>query len=373
MNQLQVLSKLNLVPCDLTKRYASKLLSLFTLIKELEKMDGFKVVLNGIKGNVEIVSSMPHLEYPENYNERHRYFEKKKQQDNCKEITGEFEQWQQITLLHDKGEYKFNFPIDNDLYNVFLGMAGHEIVKTEKKVEILETITVQSDIFKTFTRAIKFISKDDLRPAMTCVCISIDNGSVEIVATDAHRLFQSKSFDCSKKERLNILVNEHDAKEIAKLKPCNSTTEIHILPEDKIMIEGKVFATLDARFPDYKVVIPNYKKSMSFDRLQFISNVKKIMPYTNRSTCQVNLHINGSIALSGQDVDFSFETGLDMPYIKKQFIDTDIAFNGKFLVDSLGIFKEKTVKFYTDGQSTKAGIFTNDIDTVLLMPLMLND
>lgn len=97
------------------------------------------------------------------------------------------------------------------------------------------------------------------------------------------------------------------------------------------------------------------------------------MPYSNKFTSQVNFHINGSIALHSQDVDFSFECNADMPYISKNIPDTDIAFNGKMLNECLSIFKDSTLKFKTDGKSTQAGIFTNDTDTVLIMPLMLNN
>ena len=103
-----------------------------------------------------------------------------------------------------------------------------------------------------------------------------------------------------------------------------------------------------------------------------IANVKKLLPYSNKSTGQVNLHLNGSIAMHCEDVDFSFRCDADMPYLSKIFDDTDIAFNGKFLNTCLTTFKEENVKMFTDGSSTKAAIFTNDTDNVLLMPLMLN-
>lgn len=52
--------------------------------------------------------------------------------------------------------------------------------------------------------------------------------------------------------------------------------------------------------------------------------------------------------------------------------DTIIAFNAKFLKDSLSIFKEDSIKMYSDGRNTHAGIFTNGVDEFLLMPLMLH-
>ena len=61
-----------------------------------------------------------------------------------------------------------------------------------------------------------------------------------------------------------------------------------------------------------------------------------------------------------------------MPYLTKNFVDTDIAFNGKFLLDAMGIFKDKTIKMYSEGQSRKATIFSNGTDKVLLMPYLIN-
>src|ERR1044072_1881551 len=66
---------------------------------------------------------------------------------------------------------------------------------------------------------------------------------------------------------------------------------------------------IDARFPDYKVVIPTdnpYK--LSLDKLDFQGALKRISVFSNKSTNQVVLNIQGSgLQLTAQDVDFSFE------------------------------------------------------------------
>jgi len=112
---------------------------------------------------------------------------------------------------------------------------------------------------------------------------------------------------------------------------------------------------------------------MEFNREQMIKNVNKVLPYANKSTNLVSFHLNGQIDLHTQDIDFSFECDATMPYIRKDFKDTDIAFNGKFLNEALSIFKSNTVNMYSEGQATKAAIFTDNTDSVLLMPLMLNN
>ena len=77
--------------------------------------------------------------------------------------------------------------------------------------------------------------------------------------------------------------------------------------------------------------------------------------------------------LTAQDVDFSLESKAQMNYLKKTCPDTDIAFNGQFLVTAMAAFKEDKIKMFTDGKSTQAAIFTNQKDNVLIMPLMLNN
>lgn len=372
MTQIEIISALQLDSKNyLVKPYAAKLLFLFKLINELEKLDGFKCELIGERGNVELVNELPEL-VRDNYRNFDQYREAQRQQDNCKNIYGLFEQWQKVFVSHSTGKYCFPFPMNNSLYNVFLGLSGVCVQETKKDAVIVNTIAIDSSILKAFGTAVKFISKDDLRPAMQHVLIDCENYRIEVVSTDAHKLFRSEGKECSQKERVKLLVSEKTAKAISKMKPVNDETEIHILEGDKIMIEGQTFDLFtDANFPDYRVVVPEYENYMEFEKDSFIKNVKQVLPYANKSTGQVNFHLNGSIGLHTEDIDFGFESDRDMPYVSKNFADTDIAFNGDFLVTSLSIFKDKTVKMYHNSKSTHAGIFTNDKDMVLLMPLML--
>lgn len=380
MNQAEILTELKFTDISRTaKQFAAKLLSVLNLINQLEKLPGFKVIFNGLKGNVEMVNDLPVIDRKDfkksdNSEDWDAYNKASASQDNLKETYGLLEQWQHVTVKHNSGSFSFPFPAGNKFYAVLAGMAGEAVNKEPvAPVKILDTITVGSQILKSLATATKFISRDDLRPVMMHVCIAIENKKVEVVATDAHQLYKSQSAYASKKKRVEILVSEKDAKAIAAIKPQDDKTDIHILSDNKIMIEGQIFSTFtDRRFVDYRVVVPEYTNYMEFEREDFIKNVKRVLPYSNKSTSQVCLNINGQIFLTAQDVDFSFEGGSKMRYLKKQFKDTEIAFNGKFLIDALNIFKEKNIKMFTDGSPTKAGIFTNDKDTVLIMPLMLN-
>ena len=66
---------------------------------------------------------------------------------------------------------------------------------------------------------------------------------------------------------------------------------------------------IDARFPDYKVVIPvDNPYKMVVNHRDFQNALRRVSVFSNKSTNQVALTISGSqLQLAAQDVDFSFE------------------------------------------------------------------
>lgn len=281
-----------------------------------------------------------------------------------------------IAVEIQSGSYCFYIPVDNTFYYEVLRMLNiaFEVAKVESIPAKYQFFTYP-ELMDNIKKAAAFTSDDDLRPAMQSICLDFSSEGIQVVSTDAHRLYYSKriSFDGCK-EDMKLLIDETSVKAICKAKVnYNEVLTITVFADNTATFNDvKVRLFTEGRYPQYEVVIPKYSKFMEFDRKRLIENVNKVKVYANKTTQQVTFHINGSIALHAQDVDFSFEGDADMPYITKQFPDTDIAFNGNFLNQCLGTFKDKTVKMLTDGISTKAALFTNDVDTVLLMPLMIN-
>jgi DNA polymerase-3 subunit beta len=135
---------------------------------------------------------------------------------------------------------------------------------------------------------------------------------------------------------------------------------------------------IDARFPDYKVVIPGdnpYKMVVS--RTDFQSALRRVSIFSNKSTNQVALSITGSeLQLTAQDVDFSFE-GNERMKCQYEGEDMAIAFNARFLIEMLSATSSDEVKMELS-TPTKAGIIKpveqdDEEDLLMLvMPLMLN-
>lgn len=227
------------------------------------------------------------------------------------------------------------------------------------------------------------VSSDDLRPAMTGVYFELDPKFVQFVATDAHRLVRYKRTDvhCPKKDSFVVPKKPLNILKTALLNASDELTLSYNTNHLFVQHGSTKMACrlIDARFPDYKVVIPSdnpYK--LSVDKADFQSALKRVSVFSNKSTNQVVLNIQGSeLQITGQDVDLSFE-GSERMKCQYDGEDMAIAFNARFLVEMLGAAEtsEVTVELSTP---TKAGILkptdseANEELMMLVMPLMLNN
>lgn len=226
------------------------------------------------------------------------------------------------------------------------------------------------------------VSNDDLRPAMTGVFFELNENYIQFVATDAHRLVRYKRTDvkCPKADSF-----------IVPRKPLNLLKSALPDNEDEITISynsNHLFVKhgttqmscrlIDARFPDYKVVIPaDNPYKMIVSKSDFQSALRRVSVFSNKSTNQVALNISGSeLQLAAQDVDFSFE-GNERMKCQYDGEDLTIAFNARFLIEMLNAADSSEVRLELS-TPTKAGIIKptelDDDEEVLMlvMPLMLN-
>jgi DNA polymerase-3 subunit beta len=239
-----------------------------------------------------------------------------------------------------------------------------------------------SALITAINKTLFAVSNDDLRPAMTGVYFELNKDFVQFVATDAHRLVRYKRTDvkCPKNDSF-----------IVPRKPLNLLKAALPDNEDEITISynsNHFFVKhgttqmscrlIDARFPDYKVVIPaDNPYKMIVGKGDFQSALRRVNVFSNKSTNQVVLNISGSeLQLAAQDVDFSFE-GNERMKCQYDGEDLAIAFNARFLIEMLNAADSEDVRLEL-ATPTKAGIIkpTEAEDSeellMLVMPLMLN-
>ncbi|MBS1730347.1 MAG: DNA polymerase III subunit beta [Bacteroidetes bacterium] len=287
---------------------------------------------------------------------------------------------QPLTFNIDKN-FGIEITSDNGKYKV-MGENPDNFPK-EPAAESTKDFEVSSSAFLSgISKALISVSADDLRPAMTGVLVELDDNEIRFVSTDAHRLMMYKRKDVVCSLQQNFIVPKKPLSILKNVLPENDDPLKISYNENHLFIQHNttklICRLIDARFPDYRVVIPKenpYK--MIVNTNDFQSALRRVSIFSNKSTSQVILTISGSeLQLAGQDVDFSFE-GNERMTCQYDGEDLQIAFNAKFMIEMLAAVDAAEVAIELSTPN-KAGIIRpleqlegEDI-MMLVMPLMIN-
>jgi DNA polymerase-3 subunit beta len=287
---------------------------------------------------------------------------------------------QPLTFDIDKN-FGIEITSDNGKYKV-MGENPDNFPK-EPPADDTSAFTMTShQLLTAINKSIFAVSNDDLRPAMTGVFFELEKTGLTVVATDAHRLvrYRLKEVNCPKAD--NFIVPKKPLNLLKSSLPDNED-EISVSYNSNHMFvtHGTVELScrlLDARFPDYKVVIPAENPyRMTIGRQDFQSALRRVSIFSNKSTNLVTLNISGSaLHLMAQDVDFSFE-GNERMSCQYDGEDIVISFNARFLIEMLGSTSSDEVRLELS-TPTKAGLIKpveqdeNEDLLMLAMPLMSN-
>lgn len=287
---------------------------------------------------------------------------------------------QPLTFNIDKN-YSVEITSDNGKYKV-MGENPDNFPK-EPVADDTSSFTIHSGALVTAINKTLFaVSSDDLRPAMTGVFFEMDKKGLQFVATDAHRLVRYKRKDVSCPKNDSLIVPKKPLNLLKGALPVNDDELTVSYNSNHLFVKHGTTQMscrlIDARFPDYKVVIPSdnpYK--LTITKSDFQSALRRVSVFSNKSTNQVVLNISGSeLQLAAQDVDFSFE-GTERMKCQYDGEDLAIAFNAKFLIEMLNAAESDDVVVELS-TPTKAGIIKpteqdeNEEMLMLVMPLMLN-
>ncbi|MFN5422853.1 MAG: DNA polymerase III subunit beta [bacterium] len=287
---------------------------------------------------------------------------------------------QPLTFDIDKN-FSIEITSDNGKYKV-MGENPDNFPK-EPPADDTTAFTMSShQLLTSINKSIFAVSNDDLRPAMTGVFFELEKSGLTAIATDAHRLvrYRLNNVKCTKsdsfivpKKPLNLLKNSLPDNEDELTVSYNSN---HLfVNHGTVELSCRL---LDARFPDYKVVIPaDNPYKMTISRADFQAALRRVSIFSNKSTNLVTLSISGSeLQLTAQDVDFSFE-GNERMACHYDGDDITISFNARFLIEMLSATDSEEVRLELS-TPTKAGLIkpveqeeSEDL-LMLAMPLMSN-
>ncbi|MGE0773300.1 MAG: DNA polymerase III subunit beta [Cyclobacteriaceae bacterium] len=288
---------------------------------------------------------------------------------------------QPVTFSIDESTYSIEISSDNGRYK----LSGENATDFPKVPSVSNDFSanISSDVLaRAVNNTIFATSNDELRPAMTGVYVNLGEKNTTFVATDGHRLVRYRRSDI-KSDNGNAIIIPRKALNLLKatLPVENTDVSIDFNMSNAFFKFGTIrmiCRLIDERFPDYENVIPAQNPiKMTIGRAEFLSSLKRISIYANKTTHQVRLKITGSeLQVSAEDLDFSNEANERLS-CEHEGEDIEIGFNARFLIEMLSNLDTEQIKLNMSAPN-KAGVILpaekdKDEDILMLvMPVMLN-
>lgn len=234
-----------------------------------------------------------------------------------------------------------------------IGLPANEFPKVldENNSQDTKTIIINKNEFsKAIKQVIFAVSMQETQPVLTGVCFNIENNVLELAATDGNRLTRiQKEIETPTEELINFVVPAKTLAEVQRISSIVEDENITLkIQKNKIVFEFENLTfqscLIDGIYPKYQQLIPtSSEKKITIDRVELINSIERVSIMVNDRTnimkfnfSQGQLEIMADTPDAGKSKDY-----IDIQY---DFSDMLIAFNFKYVLDSLKNMDSKNVE-----------------------------
>lgn len=277
-----------------------------------------------------------------------------------------------VEISSDQGKYKMT------------GFSGAEFPKSPTLEDPSRFLLPAGTLAMAINKTLFATGNDDLRPVMSGIFFELGEEAVRFVATDAHKLVRYMRTDVRADKPASFIVPK---KPLNLLKNVLSATNAEVAVSynennasftfDNLVL---VCRLIDGKYPNYEAVIPKKNPNkLTIDRASFLSSIRRVSIFSNKTTHQVRLSIAGSqLAVSAEDLDFANEANEKLT-CSYEGEDMTIGFNSRFLMDMLNNLTSEHVVLEMSAPNRAGIILPSEPGEVgedvlmLVMPVMLNN
>lgn len=290
---------------------------------------------------------------------------------------------QPISLLLDKERYNISLQTSNGLYKIACENASdfpNVFSLPKKKADVTLSSTV---LLKAIKQTLFATSKDEIRPELSGIFISVNSEGMTFVATDGHRLVSYKRKDVVSEREIKCIVPAKSIQFLQQLLSGEKDKEVKFIFEEKKLFisfdqTSFIISLINETYPDYHNVIPRHNPYLLILNTDCLSALKRIAIYVNRGTKQLRFNIEKEkIEVIAEDLDFSNKAEETLP-CQYEGPDMKIGFNAKLLIEMLSVLPaEEDIQFALNTPN-KAILVQPPVDTdqeevsMLIMPISLN-
>lgn len=278
-----------------------------------------------------------------------------------------------IEIISDQGKYKMT------------GFNGVEFPKSPVLEEPRTIMIPGGTLVTAINKTLFATGNDDLRPVMSGIFFELGEEGIRFVATDAHKLVRYSRTDIQAEGGASFIVPKKPLTLLKNALGSSSNAEVTVAYNENnasFTFDNTILVCrlIDGKYPNYEAVIPKKNPNkLTIDRAGFLSSIRRVSIFSNKTTHQVRLSINGSqLKVSAEDLDFANEANEQLT-CSYEGEDMTIGFNSRFLMDMLNNLNSENVVIEMSAPN-RAGILLPAESTevgedvlMLVMPVMLNN
>ncbi|MCM3570742.1 DNA polymerase III subunit beta [Neobacillus mesonae] len=212
------------------------------------------------------------------------------------------------------------------------------------QIEENNKFQIAADLLKAMVRQTHFaVSTSETRPILTGVNWNIENGELNCIATDSHRLALRKAkIEAGSDVSYNIVIPGKSLNELSKIiDDTNDLIDI-VITENQILFKAKhlLFFSrlLEGNYPDTSRLIPNESKTditvNTKDFLQAIDRASLLAREGRNNVVKLATHEGGVIEISSNTP----EIGKVIEEVQSETVtgeELKISFSAKYMMDAL--------------------------------------
>ena len=193
---------------------------------------------------------------------------------------------------------------------------------------------------RTIERVARAASRDETRPVLTGILVSVSGDTLRMVATDSYRLsVKETALEAEVSEPFEANVPARAMQELSRIIADRSPQELSVVATDNqivfalddVIVSSRM---IDGQFPNYRQLLPEtYEHEVALGKGEFGSIVRRVSLMAQRNAPLRLTFENGSVTVSAQTPDVG-EASESLP-VKFEGEQLEIGFNPQFLQDGL--------------------------------------
>jgi DNA polymerase III subunit beta len=204
-----------------------------------------------------------------------------------------------------------------------------------------EQVSVAASVFaSTVERVARAASRDETRPVLTGILVSVEDNRLRMVATDSYRLSVKETpLEAEVGDPFEVNVPARALQELSRVIGDKQPEQVSAGSEDNQIVFGAGDVVLssrmiDGQFPNYRQLLPeSYEHEIELNRAEFGAIVRRISLMAQRNAPLRLAFEEGAVKVSAQTPDVG-EAAEALP-VNYKGEPLEIGFNPQFLQDGL--------------------------------------